>query len=834
MPESAEVSDTTPHGTFVFGAYRVNLSTYELFAGDEPVPVEPQVFSLLSYLIAHRDRVVSKEELLDELWGHRYVSDAALSTQIKSLRRAVADDGQRQAVIQTVRGRGYRFVAPVETAVEAAPAPAPTPRRTAASNLPRERTPLFGREADVAQCLERLAENRLVSVLGIGGTGKTRLAARVGREALTRFDDGVWFIDLIPLTSVEALETAIADVLGMALTAEATRPQLIDALRHRAVLLILDNCEHLRAPVADLVNDLLEYTMEPRILATSRDPLGLLDEYQYFLNPLVTAVSSGVAPAVQLFTATASRHGVEVGAEQSSDVEHICAQLDGLPLAIELAAAQLRHLTLEELRQRLHKRFEVLAGRERTVSGRQSNLLGVLEDTWQMLDDFEQALLGQLATFPSRFTMTAIEEVQNDTPGQVISAGIARLVDLGLIQRTASRGVWWRVLETVREFAVRDLSPADKAANAERHAQWTLRKLGRFPDDQLDNLTQAEWCMDHYADLEAAEQHFAQSGASEQAYALCAGTGLMVQLDDGARAKDRLERAEHYLCGSPSAYWQARLHAIAGLSAQANRLPERLNHHNEAYLELARREGDPELLANALLMQSLTTGFVDPELAVAQLDEMVALGREADNASLVESGTCYRAWQHVMGREYDQGRKLAEALVARFDAAPSAIDNSAYNGIGIIITCTVVEEPAVAARWAARLDGFPAVLNFWGIQNLLACVEASTADFTAAARRCLDIKARLNLAARDEFPDVLVTATLLAHRHGDAARARRWLAAIRWSRVPIQMYHTIAVYRMLYEALGFGDYDKDSSPGLDDVRTDVVAWLTALAEGSEG
>ncbi|MEM8767161.1 MAG: winged helix-turn-helix domain-containing protein [Pseudomonadota bacterium] len=829
MQDAADASDTTPHGTFVFGTHRVDLNTYELFAGNEVVSVEPQVFSLLSYLITHRDRVVSKEELLDELWGHRYVSDAALSTQIKSLRRAVADDGQRQAVIQTVRGRGYRFVAPIEEATRKAREPA-APRRAAASNLPRERTPLFGRQADVEQCLERIAENRLVSVLGIGGTGKTRLAARVGRDALTRFQDGVWFIDLIPLTSVEALETAIADVLGMALAAEATRPQLIDALKHRDVLLILDNCEHLRASVADLVNDLLEYTVQPRFLTTSRDPLGLIDEYQYFLNPLVTAVNSGVSPAAQLFAATASRHGVEVHGDQDSAVEGVCTQLDGLPLAIELAAAQLRHLTLEELRQRLHKRFEVLAGRERTVSGRQRNLLGVLKDTWEMLDGFEQILLGQLATFPSRFTMTAVEEVHSDTRGQEISAAISRLVDLGLIQRTASRGVWWRVLETVREFAVRDLSATDKAANAERHARWALRKLGRFPDDQLDNLKQAEWCMDHYADLDAAEQHFAQTGELEHAYALCAGTGLMVQLDDGARAKDRLERAEQYLDGAPSSYWQARLHAIAGLSAQANRLPELLNHHNEAYLELARQEGDPELLANALLMQSLTTGFIDPELAFTQLDEMIALGQAAANASLVESGTCYRAWQHVMGREYHRGQEQAEQLVARFDSAPSAIDNSAYNCIGIIITCTVVDKPALAASWAARLEEFPAVLNFWGIQNLLACVEASTEDFRAAARRCLDIKARLNLAARDEFPDVLVTATLLAYRQGDSSRVQRWLAAIRWSRIPIQMYHTIAIYRMLYEALGFGDFDQESSPSLDEVRADAVAWLGALAE----
>jgi predicted ATPase/DNA-binding winged helix-turn-helix (wHTH) protein len=826
----ADAKNTEMHGAYAFGDYRINLGTYELFTGDRAVAVEPQVFNLLSYLIAHRDRVVSKDELLDELWGHRYVSDTALSTQIKSVRKAVDDDGQRQAVIQTVRGRGFRFIAPVQELASEEPAPVTAePTQPGASNLPRERTPLFGRDADVSVCLELIEHNRLVTLLGIGGTGKTRLAIRVGREATARFTDGVWFIDLIPLTSIESLETAIADVLGMSLAAEATRPQLIDALKDRDVLLVLDNCEHLREATADLVNDLLEYTANPRILATSRDPLNLIDEHQYFLNPLLTRVEAGVAPAVQLFAATASRHGVEVRPEQSGDAARICTQLDGLPLAIELAAAQLRHLTLEELGQRLHKRFEVLAGRERTVSGRQSNLLGVLEDTWQMLGEPEQALLRQLAIFPSRFTMTSVEELLSEIPDQQISAGISRLVDLGLIQRTESRGVWWRVLETVREFALRDLSDQDKAANANRHARWCLRKLGRFPDDQLDSLKQAEWCMNHYADLEAAEQCFTDTGALEEAYALCAGTGLMVQLDDGARAKDRLQRAEQYLAGAPSSYWKARLHAIAGLSAQANRLPELLNAHNEAYLALARAEGDPELLANALLMQSLTTGFIDPELAFAQLEEMIELGRTAGNDSLVESGNCYVAWQHVMGRDYARGRELAEALVARFDMAPSAIDNSAYNSIGIIITCTVVDEPGIAARWAKRIQEFPAVLSFWGIQNLLACVEASAGEHSTAAKRCLDIKARLNLAARDEFPDVLVSAILLSLRRAESAQAQRWLAAIRWSGVPIQMYHTIAIYRLLYEHLGFGDYDQDTSPTLDAIRPEVVDWLTVLS-----
>ena len=440
MPEADAVIE--PTGTYVFGHHRINLNTYELFVDETQTPIEPQVFGLLSYLILHRDRVVTKDELLDELWGHRYVSESALSTQIKSLRRAVGDDGQRQSIIQTIRGRGYRFVAELARQTDAEPPPGERPATPSAHNLPRERTPLFGRQADVDHCLSLFEHNRLVTVLGIGGTGKTRLASRVGRDAAAVFPDGVWFVDLIPLTSVESLETAVADVLGMALKSGPTRPQLIEALRDRRLLLIFDNCEHLREPAADLINELLEFTEHPRFLATSRDPLDLIDEHRFFLEPLATASPGGVAPAVELFVSTAARHGFTVPGNREAEIAQICTQLDGLPLAIELAAAQLRHLTLEELSSRLNKRFDVLAGRERTPSGRQSNILGVLEDTWDLLTGKEQTLLRELTAFPSRFTMTSVEELLADTPRQDISAGIARLVDLGLIQRTSSTGVW--------------------------------------------------------------------------------------------------------------------------------------------------------------------------------------------------------------------------------------------------------------------------------------------------------------------------------------------------------------------------------------------------------
>ena len=814
-------TDRDYSGIWAFHDCEINLDTFELKRAGSPVAIEPQVFTLLAYLLRHSDQIVSKDELLDELWGHRFVSEAALSTQLKSLRRAVGDDGQRQAVVQTVRGRGYRFVA----ALNRVQVYAKKPDRTTPHNLPRERTPLVGRQADIATCRQYLDNTRLITLLGIGGIGKTRLATALGRELVEDFPDGVWMIDLVPLSTVAAIESSMAEVLGLAVTGEDLRSQLIEVLDQQRTLLIFDNCEHVRTEVAELLNELLEYTQLPKFIATSRDPLGLIDEYRFYVEPLATAAVHGVAPAVELFCSTAQRHGMSVRSEGRAAVEAICTQLDGIPLAVELAAAQLRHLTLSELGDRLQRRFEVLAGRERTATGRQSNLAGVLEDTWALLSETEKDLLGQLAYFPGQFTMQCVEEVVGQSAE--LSQALARIVDLGLMQRSAGMGQWWRVLETVRQFALQHLTADDYALYARRHADWCLRKLGDFPDTQLEDLKQADWCLKHYDDLEAAERYFVQGGELASAYAVCAGTGLMVQLDDGARARDKLTRAEGYLATCTEAYWRGRLHAIAGLCAQANRSPPGLLKHTDAYLAEARNLDDPLLLANALLMKSLTTGFVDAAQAQIQLAEMIQLGEAQDNVATIDAGKCYQAWQFALARDYSRAIDLAKSIVSRFETQGGSVDNPAYNATGIVVTCLVVPNPQEAQRWSQKMLDFPAVSSFWGIENLLACVAASMGDLSDAAQRYLHIKRKLNRATRDEFPDLLVTAGLMAWRARELELAQRWLTVIRNDRVPIQMYHTIVIYRHLYEQLGFND-DLPSLT-LNDIRQEVLAWVTEQA-----
>ncbi len=821
ISEQDNTKDST-HDILKFEDYELDVAAFELRHKGQVVPLEPQVFALLSYLIQNRDKLVTKDELLDELWGHRFVSESALATQIKSLRRSVGDDGRSQRVIKTIHGRGYRFVAelvddeakPTSTAEPEIPVPV---QERPQHNLPRERTPLYGRDQDLKACGEVVAGHRLVSILGIGGAGKTRLSAAVGRELLNEFPDGVWFVDLIPVTHGEAIDDAIANNTRLALTEGNARSQVVESFRNRKMLVILDNCEHLKDDIADALDYFLDHTDEPRFLLTSREPINLADEHRYFLKPL------DLPAAHQLFVATAERHGVSNINKNSKTISQICAHLDGLPLAVELAAAQLRYLSLEELAGRLDRRFQVLSGKERSASERQSNLGAVLEDTWKLLGEDERRLLGQLAVFPSRFTMTDVEELLEDISG--VPAAMSRLVDLCLLSRSSEN--WWRLLETVREFAREQLDSEELMERyTERHANWCINKLGEYPYDHLDNLVQARWCLEHHDDLLAAESYLQKVGRTEDAMFMCCATGLMIQLDDGARSRKKLEQARQYLASDPDLIWRTKLHAIAGLSGQGIRSPQLLMEHTEQYLEAAKEVDDPDLIANALIMKSLTTVFADGELALKMMDEAVAQGERAGSPSTVMSARCFRAWHLAVIKDYKESMNVARALISDAESSSGQrFDNAVYNAIGTLVTCSALSSPPEAYEWIQRMDEFPAVSDFWVIQLLRACVYATNGASKDSAKICLAVQSKLRQAGKDDFPDVAVPAAVLAHQVGQTGLAREWLRAIRSGQRGehiIQTYHMIVIYRQLYEEIGFAE---EEPPDLYVTRNKIREFL---------
>ena len=816
-----------------FDRFQLDLSAFTLKDAVQEISVEPQVMTLLGYFVQHPDVLITKDELLDELWGHRFVSDSAVSTQVKALRKALGDDGKNQRIVKTVHGKGFRFVAPVNVDAEASAAPSgehassatstAKPSTLKSSNLGYERTKLIGREQDLVRCIDAMETYRLVTLLGIGGTGKTRLAKAVGRSVQEKYPDGVWFVDLVPVSDGPGIDTAMASVMGVGVTGRESRAQIAQTIRDKNVLFILDSCEHIEDAVAAALDFYLEHTEAPAFLATSRDPIDLADELRFFIEPLSIDAETGQSPAEELFRLTAQRHGLTHNEFSPEQIRQVCSHLDGLPLAIELAAAQLKQLTIEELAERLDRRFEFLAGRQREGSHRQESLMAVVENTWQLLEPDEQNLLGQLAVFPSQFTITDIEEVFADELGQRISFAMSRLVELCLLSRSSRPGAWWRLLETVRLFALEKLSDEARQKNARRHAHWCLEKLGVYPEDHLHSFKQAKWSAEHYADVTAAELYFEHNGDLDLAVEVCCAPSLMIQLDDGARASAKLLRIEHYLNLVDDPTSRGSLHGVASLCAQVTRDPRVMAEHANASLEIVRPLGDHTRIAGSLILCSLNNSFVDPKLAAEQLAEAVQMAEDIGHAPTRELVGIYEIWLAVVTDQYESAVEKAEAVLASKSNLADDLDNPGYNAVCALIATQLFVDSTKCELWCDRLLAHSDAHALWGATTLLSCALSRIGREAQAAQFCVEVETRLRRSGQNPWPDLLVALIVLADAGGDSERAATWLSAIRASKRPHQTFHTIAVYRQLRDQLP----EVTTDLSLEQAGAEALDWLNA-------
>ena len=827
MAESASAQSQI----YRFDEFQLDLGAFTLKGAEGEISVEPQVMTLLGYFVQHPDVLVTKDELLDELWGHRFVSESAVSTQVKALRKALGDDGKNQRIVKTVHGKGFRFVAPVNSAIEVSQAPFShsntsgsfRPSTLRSSNLGYERTKLIGREDDLARCAQAMQDYRLVTLLGMGGTGKTRLAKAVGRSVQEKYPDGVWFVDLVPVSDGPGIDTAMASVMGVSVSGGESRTQIAQTIRDKNVLFILDSCEHIEDDVAAALDYYLEHTEAPGFLATSRDPIDLADELRFFIEPLSIETESGQSPAVELFKLTAQRHGLNEVEFSHDQIKQICSHLDGLPLAIELAAAQLKQLTIDELADRLDRRFEFLAGRQREGGQRQESLMAVVESTWQLLESEEQNLLGQLAVFPSQFTMTDIEEVFAEELGQGISFAMSRLVELCLLSRSSRPGAWWRLLETVRLFALEKLTPEVRHKNAQRHANWCLEKLGVYPEDHLHSFSQAKWSSDHYADVTAAELYFENVGDLDAAVEVCCAPSLMIQLDDGARASAKLLQIEHYLTLVDDPKSRGSLHGLASLCSQVTRDPHGMAEHAKASLDIVRPLGDQTRIAGSLILCSLNNSFVNPVLAAEQLAEAVQISETIGHMPTRELVGIYELWLAVVTDQYDEAVDMAEAILERKNNLADSLDNPGYNAVCALIATQLYLDPGKCALWCDRLLQHSDAHALWGATTLLSCALSRTGRQAQAAQFCTELETRLRRAGQSPWPDLLVALIVLADAEGETTLASSWLNAIRSSKRPHQTFHTIAVYRQLRDQLP----ESQTELSLEDAGRQALEWLQA-------
>ena len=353
-----------------FGPFRLLAAQRLLLEGDKPVRLGSRAFDILTALVERAGEVVGKEELIARAWPATFVEEANLKIQVSALRRALGDGQGDNRYVVTVVGRGYNFVAPIRQEEPSRASPSPTIAPAAPHNLPFATTRMIGREEIVTTLVTQLSRQRLVTVVGPGGIGKTTVALAVAERMIGAYEHGVWLVDLAPLRDPGLVPSAVATVLGLEIRTEDPLPGLVAALRDNRMLLLLDNCEHVIDAAAGLAAAVLSGASGVNILATSREPLGVPGERVHRLGPLgspepssgLTAAEAAAFPAVQLFVerVTAIVEDFALTDANAPLVVEICRRLDGLPLAIEFAAPRVEVLGVEGLAARLDDSLRLL------------------------------------------------------------------------------------------------------------------------------------------------------------------------------------------------------------------------------------------------------------------------------------------------------------------------------------------------------------------------------------------------------------------------------------------------------------------------------------------
>src|SRR5499426_1023233 len=396
MPGSPEVPVTIE-----FGRFKIVCHRRELLVDGRPVELGGRAFDTLMALIDASGTVLTKDELMSRVWPDRVVEENNLPAQILVLRKIFGAD---RDLIRTVAGRGYQFTGDVRTTADTVAYPAPS-RMT---NLPEAVSELIGREAELGVVTALAAEHRLVSLVGAGGIGKTRLSLEVARHLLPRFPDGVFVAELGPVSSPELVAATVAGALGLTHVAGVASPEgVAGSVGTRKLLLVIDNCEHVIEAAACMAEALLRASPGTSLLATSREPLRVSGEYIYRVPPLEVPAEDNQDmedifrhAAVRLFVARAQAAEPRYLAEGrvAAATAAICRHLDGIPLAIELAATRIVAFGVDGVATRLEDRFRLLTGGSRTLP-RHQTMRATLDWSYELLSESERLVLRRLGIF---------------------------------------------------------------------------------------------------------------------------------------------------------------------------------------------------------------------------------------------------------------------------------------------------------------------------------------------------------------------------------------------------------------------------------------------------
>ena len=613
---------------YCFDRFELQPNERRLLVGGAPTALAPRAFDLLVALVERAGQLVSKESLLERVWPRLVVEENNLQVQISALRKLLGQDA-----IATVAGKGYRFTRELLAQVTHAGAPdgpfqalrddgaqamhdnGPSHGR---HNLPRSNSPLIGRNAELLQLQQLIAAHSLVTVTGAGGVGKTRLMLEAAHALLPRFADGVWLIELATVSDPEALPGVLSNVLGGQITdARLVRQMLLRRMHGKSLLLLFDNCEHLLESVASLLQDILEIAPQVQILTTTQEVLGLGAEYVFRLPSLTLPQSShpGVdealaSDAVSLFVerARAAGWGLCCDEETAPVIAAICRRLDGIPLAIEMAAARVPMLGLNGLAQLLDERFHVLTIGRRGALPRHRTLHATLDWSFGLLSQPECVVFRRLGYFVGDFTLAAAIAVAADAEldqFEVINCITSLVAKSLLVADIGTAHARYRMLESTRAYAQEKLCQAQESQHVARQAalhyqwvfkpcfdDWTRLSDTRFDEryaPELDNLRQSlDWAFGPDGDPEIGIDLAGCSGSVWCNRSLMSEARARIDcaLEHISDATPLAVRAEAWLAAAAIFYWRR---SDRGLPV------------SEQAVQIARELGDPMRLGYVLV-----------------------------------------------------------------------------------------------------------------------------------------------------------------------------------------------------------------------------------------
>jgi len=761
----------SPDQAVHFGPYRIYPGQRLVLEGDQPLRLGRRAMDILLILLEHAGNVVSKQQLIAQVWPKSVVEDINLRVHMAALRKALGDGQAGQRYIVTVAQRGYSFVAPFSLAsIEQHPDnEAHEPRR---HNLPVRRTRLIGRQHLVDSLVTHLARQRFITLVGPGGIGKTTVALRVAEQLIGHYRDGIRLLDLAPLNDPAMITAHLATLLDLALHDGEPMNSLATCLRERQMLLVIDNCEHLIDAIALLCEGILRGAPQVHILATSRESLRAEGEYVQRLESLDCPPPIAVLDraqtlsfsALQLFVerAMANHDSFELSDEELPLAIEICQRLDGIPLAIELAAAQVADLGIDGLLTQLQGSFRLLTQGSQATLGRHQTLRATLDWSFELLSVCEQTCLRRLGLFRGGFTLESAAAVivgEHIEPNLVL-ASITQLVAKSLLNvEVGDEEVFYRLLDTTRSYALEKLHLAAEVSDTrQRHAERCLALMQQAQDDWeqtpthlwieryargLEDIRAAlEWGLHANGPQMLAIRLTASSMPLWQELSLLKEHGVYVRralalLDAAAEPCPRLTIALKLALGSSCYHAQGGTAETVDAFVSARTLAER-------YDDVA---GQLRAVSGHMAVNLCSGNY---QMALEQSQQFDRLGLHGDAVLSLSTHRLRVLALHFSG-DQQQAREHAEQVIQRM--AQSGHLNRFTHGFGV-----QYDQSVAALTILARI--------LW--------LQGQPEQAWRTARQALDIAIQINHGTSICYT-LALSGCLIAHYNGDTATARELL-----------------------------------------------------------